>query len=429
MRTISNLLINNHGAIKTLQTKILNIKHLRIFVVVAKCKSISGASKYVFLSQPAMTQALQKLEKTIGHALFERKSDGMYLTNEGEALFFRVDRALMLLQKGIKGTLELGSLTEPRKAEQLISLITHTQLNSLVAICQQQSLTLASKALGVASSTLSRSVKNLSQILSVALFTKSSTGLNATPAAQVLASATLVAYEELSQAKDELATLGSSDQGQIKIGCIPITDVNLLANDITEFCKRYPKVNISINSGESSEQLLKLRHAKLDFFLGILALPNPHKDLSQELLAKADLVIAARYNHPLANRSAISLEELAGQSWVVSKPQSATRVIFDRIFSHCQQFDANNLIEATSSRLKNHILERSDNLTLVTCRQIQSELESQKLTIIPFTLNNARVPIGLYYRKDWQASIVQQQFLEIMRATSTMINQSGTPHA
>ncbi|MFQ3186580.1 MAG: LysR family transcriptional regulator of gallate degradation, partial [Marinomonas primoryensis] len=52
-----------------------NLRHLRVFLAVAELKSITRASENIFLSQPAITQAIAKLEGLLGAPLFERHSD------------------------------------------------------------------------------------------------------------------------------------------------------------------------------------------------------------------------------------------------------------------------------------------------------------------------------------------------------------------
>ena len=74
--------------------EIPNIRHLRVFLEVVECKSISKASERVFLSQPAITQAIAKLETTMGTSLFSRRSDGMYVSESGEVFALRIRRAL-----------------------------------------------------------------------------------------------------------------------------------------------------------------------------------------------------------------------------------------------------------------------------------------------------------------------------------------------
>lgn len=83
----------------------------RIFSMVAKRKSISGAAKDLFMSQPAVSQAIMQLEKDLEIRLFNRTPKGVSLTNEGSLLFEYVQSALNLIEAGEEKILELKHLT------------------------------------------------------------------------------------------------------------------------------------------------------------------------------------------------------------------------------------------------------------------------------------------------------------------------------
>ena len=80
----------------------LNLRHLRAFAEVAKCGNITVASGKVHLSQPAITQAIAKLERILGHSLFDRRNSGLFLTQPGSILHDRVNRALDHLKRGVR---------------------------------------------------------------------------------------------------------------------------------------------------------------------------------------------------------------------------------------------------------------------------------------------------------------------------------------
>ena len=83
-----------------------NLRHLRVFVAVSDCKSISKAAPRVFLSQPAITQAIAKLEGLLETELFERHSDGMFPTPPGQVWHNRVRRCLDYVEWGIREALK-----------------------------------------------------------------------------------------------------------------------------------------------------------------------------------------------------------------------------------------------------------------------------------------------------------------------------------
>ena len=55
----------------------------KIFYTVANTQNISRASRELYISQPAISKAIQKLEQSLGVTLFYRNSRGVTLTHEG----------------------------------------------------------------------------------------------------------------------------------------------------------------------------------------------------------------------------------------------------------------------------------------------------------------------------------------------------------
>jgi DNA-binding transcriptional LysR family regulator len=74
----------------------------RIFVEVAEKKSLSKAKERLFMSQPAISQALKQLEESLNQRLFHRESRGVTLTTEGKVLYQYVKDALHLIDQGEK---------------------------------------------------------------------------------------------------------------------------------------------------------------------------------------------------------------------------------------------------------------------------------------------------------------------------------------
>lgn len=75
----------------------INLELYRIFYVVAKNNHMTKASEELFISQPAISQAIKKLENQIGGTLFLRSNKGMELTEEGKMLYEHIKGALELI--------------------------------------------------------------------------------------------------------------------------------------------------------------------------------------------------------------------------------------------------------------------------------------------------------------------------------------------
>ncbi len=72
----------------------------KIFYEVAKAGNISRAARELFISQPAISKAISKLEDSLGLALFTRSSRGVQLTAEGKILFEHTCEAFEALERG-----------------------------------------------------------------------------------------------------------------------------------------------------------------------------------------------------------------------------------------------------------------------------------------------------------------------------------------
>ena len=108
-----------------------NPRHLRAFVLVAECKSFSVAAGQVHIGQPALSQAIAKLEEIVGVRLLERSTRIVRLTPAGEEFLIDATRVLGELERLLSHGTEwakasrgyLSLLTVPSVAYQLLSSI------------------------------------------------------------------------------------------------------------------------------------------------------------------------------------------------------------------------------------------------------------------------------------------------------------------
>ncbi len=77
-----------------------NLSQYRIFYAVAKTGNISKAAKELYISQPAISKSISKLENSLNTTLFTRNSRGVQLTQEGQILFEHTRLAFEELNQG-----------------------------------------------------------------------------------------------------------------------------------------------------------------------------------------------------------------------------------------------------------------------------------------------------------------------------------------
>lgn len=107
----------------------INLELYRIFYVVAKNNHMTKASEELHISQPAISQAIKKLEYQLGGTLFLRSNKGMELTEEGKMFYEYVKSALELINNAEN---EFTSFKDLSKGE--IKIGCSTTLTKLVLI-------------------------------------------------------------------------------------------------------------------------------------------------------------------------------------------------------------------------------------------------------------------------------------------------------
>ena len=77
----------------------VNLDLYKVFYTVAKCGSLTKAAEKLYISQPAVSQAIKQLEIQLGVSLFNRTHRGMELSAQGgEVIFKKIEEGLKLFE-------------------------------------------------------------------------------------------------------------------------------------------------------------------------------------------------------------------------------------------------------------------------------------------------------------------------------------------
>lgn len=399
-----------------------NLRHLRAFQAVAESRSITAASRQVFISQPAITQAVAKMERTLGVALFERRPEGVFPTEAGNLFHDRVERVMRHLQTGIGEAIRASGRRGGRPAPNLDQMLTGVQLRALIAVAVARNFSLAARAVGVSQPSLHRAARELEHLVGVPLFETASRGVTLTRAAEALAMQVKLALAELEQGLAEIEEWKGGESGGLVIGAMPLARSFLLPTAINAFGREKPDARVEVVDGPYEDMLHGLRHGDIDLLVGALRDPVPIDDVVQAPLFVDPLAIVARVGHPLAQRARLSVADLARYPWVVPRRGTPTRTHFERLFAEAGETVPKALVETGSLILIRGLLSASDRLTIISLHQIRHETQWGMLAPLPFPLHGTARPIGLTVRRDWRPTAAQARFIELLRETGRVIH-------
>ena len=384
-----------------------SLRHLKLFESVARLRSFRRASEECHLSQPAVTQAIAKLEEQMGATLLERRASGTYLNPLGEIFYRRTERLFAQIEKAL---LDLGVPEDQAPVGRIASRVTRSQLRSLAAIVENGSFAQAARALDVTQASLQRAARNLEQNLRTPLYAQTAFGIVATRAAAEFARKVKLALRELDSAMEELEAAKGNIGGQIVIGAMMFAGNQVLASVVNEFALTFPNASVQVGSGNAEDMIKALRLGDVDFVIGLLRDPTPD-GLVNLPLAKTPFVIAARHGHPLTAKAKVTLDDLADYEWIIGMPGARRRVHFDRLFARRRR--PKSRLAVGSLPIIRLLLAENDYLALLTSYELMHE--EAGLAAIPFGAIEPTPSIGLTIRDNWLPTQLQASFIEMVQ--------------
>jgi len=203
------------------------------------------------------------------------------------------------------------------------------QLTTFVQVAKLKSFSKAGQKVFRSQSAVSAQIRQLEQAYKAKLLDRSAKSVELTPAGVVL----FDYAERLLRLRDEsmqiVADRGSVVQGPITFGANEATCLYLLPDILAEFRHRYPLVHISIYRNFSHKILQRLEEGSLD--LGIVTLPLKSPNLKMHVINRDRLRFMVSSKNPLAQRSSVTLEEIAAAPLIFPKT-GYTRQVLDKLF-------------------------------------------------------------------------------------------------
>lgn len=382
----------------------LNLRHVRAMAAIARLGSVTAAAQAISITQPAITQALAKLESQLDHQLFERRPDGMTALPAAKIFAPRVETALA----------HIGS-----------RYVTMACLRAMIALADAGSYAEASDATGLAQPSLHRAVRDLSLALKRTLVERRGKGIALTEQGRRTARAFRLARAELDAGLSELAALDGHETGRITIGAMPLCRARLLPTAVAAFHQAHPESEVVIIEGSFRELIEPLRDGVIDVMVGALRPTAPADDVMQDELFVDRLVVLGRTGHPLSDLDGeVGTDDLANYPWTISARGTPLRIQWDHMFASAGVAPPKIPVESGSVIANREILRRSDFLTLFSPDQVAVELEAGWLTKICEAPGRLERTIGLTTRTGWRPTGMQTGFLQVLRKAANSIKLS-----
>lgn len=397
----------------------LSLRQLKAMLYVSRYKNLTRAAEELNRSQTAVTKSVTSLEDTLNIKLFDRSSTGMRPTVCGQALADRVANVEIEFKRAGES---LGIYKPGNKRIQNSALfsmdISYKRMVSFIALYDMRSIASASAHLNITRAAIYNSLRQLEELLDIALFERQPNELVPTAYCRILARQVKLAFAELRHALEDIDNLNGVTSGHVVIGTLPYMRSVITPRAINRFLSEHPQLDISTRDGPYATLEALLRSGEISCILGAIRTDNPDPTIATEELFQDKLSVIVRQGHPLLKKPSLSLADLEDYNWILPARGSPSRQIFKDVLN------ANNLpipehqVSSSSLSLVKGLLMESNRLALLSRHQIYYDYEHNMLAELPINLRDTYRPLGITTRAQSEPSPAAKLFLQELRSVT-----------
>lgn len=277
-----------------------------------------------------------------------------------------------------------------------------------VEIARHRSLKRAADRLFLTQPAISKTLKELEDILGAQLLNRSRAGVTLTREGDVFLQFAEMSVGALQQGIDGVGQVSAAGGQTLTVGALPSVAAWLLPVVVREMAEVAPDVVLRVLDGPHAYLVDRLRQGALDLVIGRLGAPETMQQLSFTQLYNEHVEFVVRPGHPILNDP--RLERIAEWPVVYPSPGSAILPLVERFLIANGMGDLPRKIETVSGAFGRVHVRNSDAVWIISAGVVANELAEGRLVRLPIDTALTRGPVGLMARPDEDPSPPQRLF-------------------
>lgn len=283
------------------------------------------------------------------------------------------------------------------------------QLRAFCYTAQNGSISRAAEKLFLSQPSVSLQIQALEREFNTTLFERRGPHIRLTPEGETLLTLAHPLVSEMDSLPESFAAqCGNLDSGELNIAAGESTILYILPDTINHFAQRYPGIQLKLHNVTGRDGMSMLRADNVDFAVGsMLEIPD---DIDYHPVFTYDPLLITAPDHPLADKSHISLHDISPYGLILPPRHLSTWRIVDLVF---QQHDVNYRIalEAGGWEVIKKYVEMGLGISIVTSICIT---DHDKLTQIPLDQYFPKRSYGIVLRRGKFLSPQAKRFIHMM---------------
>lgn len=257
--------------------------------------------------------------------------------------------------------------------------LTLRQLNVLAAIARTGKITGAAGALGVTPPAITAQLKLLEQQTGSALFDRTPDGMRLTDAGRYVLGIQSRMQSLLDECRDGLMEMRGLSRGHLVIGAVS-NATHFAPGMIAAFAKSHAAVDVELTIGNRQSILAALDELRID--IAITGRPADMSTVNGEILGAHPHVFIAAPGHPLAQRTRLALEDLAGETLLLRERGSGTRLLMERMLLNSQVETRASMQVGDNEAVKQAVM-AGLGIAFVSAHTISAERAAKQIAVLP----------------------------------------------
>jgi LysR family pca operon transcriptional activator len=261
-------------------------------------------------------------------------------------------------------------------------------LQCFLVVARQRSLQKAAQTLSITQPAVSKTIKELEDILCVRLFDRSRKETVLTRQGEIFFVHAEASVNALQQGTNSMMQAGDAIDPIIRIGTTPTLAASFLTQVLQVFRSRVANIQASILTSTTSHLMEQLRERKFDLVLCRHCDPEQMVGLSFEYLFADPLVMVVRPQHPLLKAPSASMSEWRLYTAVLPVKGSVNRHAADTFATAQGLGPVTDFIESLSIFFGRSYTANTDAIWFVPWGVVKQDVESGFFVKLSLPLNN-----------------------------------------
>ncbi|MGX9353991.1 LysR substrate-binding domain-containing protein [Roseobacteraceae bacterium S113] len=289
-------------------------------------------------------------------------------------------------------------------------------VRTFLEIARAESVSIAADRLNITQPAVSRSLKELEEMLGAPLFDRVGRGLRLNEAGRVFQSHASASMVELMRGRDRLAKEGDLTS-RLSIGVLPTAATDLLPRAALSFREEMPQVRLHILTGPNWLLFNQLRDGALDLVVGRMPERDAATGVSFRQLYIEDVILVGRSGHPIFERS--NPEDHISDFTLILPPRGAViSETVDRYLASIGLPEIKGAFETVALPVGRKIVGLSNALWFISRGVVADEVAAGSLCAVELTSPLLSGPVGVSAARSAPISVARSVMTEALVAVA-----------